>query len=69
MQTRLLKAAEVAQALGVSRTHAFLLMRSGAIEVIRFGKSVRVTETALEQFICQNTRKVSNPKLDELDNH
>jgi len=55
MVEKLLNGNEVAQILGISRSQAYMLMRNGIIEVIRFGRSVRVTEEALARFINEST--------------
>jgi excisionase family DNA binding protein len=52
--SKLLKADEVAQILGVSRSYAFLLMRRGDIATVRIGRSVRVRPQDLEGYISQN---------------
>ena len=48
---RLLKAGEVADVLGVRPWRAYELMRSGDLPVVRIGKSVRVSVTALKEWI------------------
>jgi excisionase family DNA binding protein len=55
MVARLLNGSEVAQILGISRSQAYSLMRTGAIEVVRFGRTVRVTEEGLKRFIKEAT--------------
>lgn len=67
MQTKLLKATDIAQILGISRSQAYILLRSGEIRGVKFGKSVRVTEEALDEFIQINTTQDTN--LDNLFNH
>lgn len=41
---------EVADYLRVSRHRAYVLIRSGALESFRIGRSIRVRRTALEHF-------------------
>ena len=55
MVIKLFKGSEVAQILGISRSQAYTLMRNGTIEVVKFGRNVRVTEDALDRFINKNT--------------
>lgn len=60
MVEKLLKAYEVAKILGISRSQAYSLMRNGTIEAVRFGRSIRVTEEALDSFINKNTIETDN---------
>ena len=55
MVEKLLNANEVATKLNISRSKAYALMRDGSIEVVRFDRSIRVTEDALDRFINKNT--------------
>jgi excisionase family DNA binding protein len=49
---RLLKAAEVAEVLRVSRAHVYAMVASGELPAVRFsGQSVRVVEEDLNRFI------------------
>jgi len=48
---RLLKGHEVAQILNISRALAYRMMQRGDIKVVKFGKSVRVAERDLQEFI------------------
>ena len=50
----LLKAKDIAERLGVSRSQAFVLMRS-EIPTIRFGRCVRVSVDDLDAFIEKNS--------------
>ena len=54
METKLLRAKDVADILSISRSQAFSLMRSGALQTVRFGKLVRVRPEDLESFITNN---------------
>lgn len=52
MIIKLLKAAEVAEILGVSRTQAYRLMQMGEIPSVRFGqRTVRVRPEDLKRYI------------------
>lgn len=51
----LLKAAEVASLLGISRSTAFVMMASGELPVIRIRRSVRVPRDALYGWIRERT--------------
>ena len=51
---RLLKADEVAQILGVSRSKAYVMMRLKEIPTVTIGKNVRVSKGDLEMFIQKN---------------
>ena len=48
---RLLDASDVAERLHISQSHAYNLMRCGAIVTVRLGRNVRVTEADLQTFI------------------
>jgi len=50
-KNRLLKGHEVAQILNISRALAYRMMQRGDIKVVKFGKSVRVSERDLQEFI------------------
>ena len=52
--TRLLRAREVADRLGISLTFSYLLMQRGEIPTVRLGRSVRVRPSDLEQYIKMN---------------
>lgn len=47
----LLRVEEAAEALGVSRTTFYSLLRSGEMPVVRIGRSVRVPVAALESYV------------------
>jgi len=51
MEERLLKPAEVADILQVSRAMAYKLLNQGEIPSVRIGKSVRVRHVDLERYI------------------
>ena len=48
---RLLNGIEVARILNISKALAYRMMQKGEIRVVRFGKSVRVSESDLRTFI------------------
>jgi len=50
-KNRVLKGHEVAQVLNISRALAYRMMQHGDIKVVKFGKSVRVLERDLQEFI------------------
>lgn len=50
----LLRAAEVAQFLNVSRALAYRLMNTGEIPIVRVNRSVRVRRIDLEAYIRDN---------------
>lgn len=52
---QLLTGGDVAALLGCSRKHAYHLLASGQIPVVRIGKLVRVRRSALAEFIAQST--------------
>ena len=60
MVEKLLNANEVATKLKIYRSKAYALMRDGSIEVVKFGRSIRVTEEALDSFINKNTIETDN---------
>ena len=55
MQGKLLKVEEVAQILGISKSFAYQLMRTGQIPTVHIGRSRRVKRRDLERFISENT--------------
>ena len=50
-RNQLLRAVEVARQLNISRSLAYQLMLRGDIPTVRFGGSVRVRESDLEEYI------------------
>ncbi len=50
-EERLLKAADVARKLNISKAQAYRLIRSGEIAVVRIGHSVRVLPFDLARFV------------------
>ena len=55
MDQKLLKGDDIAKVLGISRSLAYRLIRSGEIQSIKFGRVVRVPQKALDQFIQSRT--------------
>jgi excisionase family DNA binding protein len=51
---KLLKASQIADILGISRSKAYAMMRRREIPTIVLGKNVRVNRRDLEAFISQN---------------
>ncbi len=54
MLTQLLEASDVAQALKVSKSLVYMLIRTGELNAVKFGKTVRVRPEDLEKFISGN---------------
>jgi excisionase family DNA binding protein len=57
----LLRAAEVAELLGISRAKAYRLMQRREVPVVTLGKSVRVPREPLLDFIRTATQQPANP--------
>jgi excisionase family DNA binding protein len=57
MTAPLLRAADWAQRLGVSKATVFRIFASGEVPVVQIGRSVRTTTEALEQYIEAHTIK------------
>ena len=53
---RLLTAEDVAEILNISRSYAYKLIRDGTIPSIPIGRSVRVRERALMEFIDERAQ-------------
>lgn len=54
LETRLLRANDIAKILNVSRPLAYRLMQTGKIPTVRINRSVRVRLEDLEQYIQTN---------------
>jgi excisionase family DNA binding protein len=54
MNSKLLRAQDVAERLNISKSQAFSLMKEGEIPTVRFGRCVRVRPEDLEIFITKN---------------
>lgn len=50
--TDLLTVAEIAASMRVSKMTVYRLMQSGAMKSIRFGRSYRVSEAAVQQYLA-----------------
>ncbi len=51
IEQKLLKAGQVAEILGISRSKTYHMMRQGDIPTIKIGKNVRVSHEDLNQYI------------------
>jgi excisionase family DNA binding protein len=51
MTTNLLTVAEIAAQMRVSKMTVYRLVQSGALTGIRFGRSYRVSETSVQQYL------------------
>lgn len=58
-QTRFLTVAEVADMMRVSRMTVYRLVHSGELPAIRFGRSFRVPETAVQLAMSNHVADVS----------
>jgi excisionase family DNA binding protein len=54
VQKRLLRAVEVGKYLSINKSNAYRLMQTGELTVVRIGKSVRVREEDLENYVLTN---------------
>lgn len=59
MIDKLLKPMEVAQILGVSKALAYRLISQRQLSCVRFGRTVRVKQEDLQEFIQRNLLKPS----------
>jgi excisionase family DNA binding protein len=57
--SRLLKAHEVAQLLGLGRTKVYEMLSTGELPVVRIGTAVRVPRKALTAWIDEQTRSAA----------
>ena len=58
----LLTASQVAERLNTSKSFAYALMKKREIPVVQLGKSVRVRQEDLEEFILANVDKGNHGK-------
>ena len=65
METQLLKPAEVADILRISRAMAYAMLKRGTIPKVRIGNVVRVKRSDLEQFLHENEETKSEPSASE----
>ena len=56
MDKLLLKASDVAEALGISRTKAYRLIARGELPTVRVGDQPRVPAEALRQWVAERLR-------------
>jgi excisionase family DNA binding protein len=61
MGERLLKPADVAEILQVSKAHAYVLMNRGEIPLVRIEKIVRIRLEDLERYIKEKTAQNEAP--------
>ena len=55
MDQMLLRAEEVARALGLGRSKTYELIASGQLPVVKLGRAVRVPREALQQWVRDHT--------------
>jgi len=55
----LMRAAEVARTLGLSRSKIYQMMRDGALPVVRVGRAVRVLKAALRDWVAHHTTEAA----------
>ncbi|MGE5593427.1 MAG: helix-turn-helix domain-containing protein [Betaproteobacteria bacterium] len=53
----LLKVSEAAEALGISRSHAYELIQAGKLPVVRLGGAVRVPKPWIEKFVAEQVAR------------
>ena len=61
----LLKVSEAAEALGISRSHAYELIQAGKLPTIRLGASVRVPRGWLTRFVEEETARWERARAEE----
>lgn len=54
----LLRTSEAAQLLQISERKLYYLLKDGTIPAVRFGRSVRVSRSAIERYIHQQEHQV-----------
>jgi excisionase family DNA binding protein len=59
MEPLLLKAADVAELLGLGRSKVFAMLAASELPVVRVGRSVRVPRAALERWVVEHTLNAS----------
>lgn len=57
LSDRLLRASDIAEFLGCSRSRAYELMANGTLPIIRIGTSVRVSQRSLERWVREQEEK------------
>ena len=58
-QRLLLTIPQVCKALGLGKTKVYELIATEGLPVIRFGRAVRVSPTALEQWLTRREQRIS----------
>ena len=61
----LLKVSEAAEALGISRSHAYELIQAGKLPVIRLGGAVRVPKPWVEKFVAEQVAAWERARAEE----
>ena len=52
--TNLINAKDVSKILGISKAHSYVLISTGQLRSVRFGKTIRIRPQDLSAFIEQN---------------
>jgi excisionase family DNA binding protein len=60
MSEQLLRPADIAEILQVSKALAYQILARGEIPCVRFGKTIRVRKEDLDKYIYENVGKNSN---------
>jgi excisionase family DNA binding protein len=60
MEQLLMRAAEVARALGIGRSKTYELIATGQLPVVRVGRSVRVPGAALQRWVEEHTQAAAD---------
>lgn len=61
----LLKVSEAAEALGISRSHAYELIQAGKLPVVRLGAAVRVPKPWVEKFVAEQVAAWERARAEE----
>ena len=61
----LLRVSEVAEALGISRSHCYELIQAGKLPTIRLGASVRIPRAWLTRFVEEETARWEQARAEE----
>lgn len=64
MPELMMRADEVAAALGVGRSKVYEMLASGQLPVVRIGRSLRVPRAALEHWVAAQTQQPTKPCSD-----
>lgn len=60
MEPILLRAEDVARALGLGRSKTYEMMAAGELPTVRVGRAVRVPSAALEQWVRRRTSQTES---------